>query len=572
MRPISLAVDVTNYVMLDLGQPLHAYDLAQLAAPIVVRRATPGERLRTLDGVERALDPEDLLITDSPDGCARLARPRPRGVMGGADSEVERARPPTCSSRPRTSTRSRSRAPRAGTSCPARRPSASSAASTPQLPPVAVARAVALLVEHGGGRRRARLTDVDRRGAAPPFDLAAGPAGAARRRRRTRPTRCARRSVAIGCDGRRRRRRAPSRVQAADLAARPASRAVDLVEEVARLRGYDAIPSVAARRARRARASPPASGPAARSPGRWPSAGWSRCSATRSSAPTQHDALGLPADDDRAPCGPPGQPAVRRAAVAAHEPAGHAARHRPAQRQPRRERRGGLRDRPGHAPGRRRARGAAAARRRAALGRATWRRSTPPCRRSRAGSPGCSRACASPPAGGGRVVGPTTPTRSRPPALVAEVRRGGADASGRRRPRAVAPGPVRAPHARPTARSSGTPASCTRTSSPRWACRPARSRSSSTSTCCSRRRRPTRCRRRPVSTFPVAKEDIALVVDAVRAGRRRARRGPGRRGVEPGRRRRRGGPAVRRVHRGPGGRGPHGRSRSRCGCGPTTAR
>src|SRR4051795_11684276 len=62
MRPISLAVDVTNYVMLDLGQPLHAYDLARVSAPIVVRRSEPGEKLRTLDDVVRVLDPEDLLI------------------------------------------------------------------------------------------------------------------------------------------------------------------------------------------------------------------------------------------------------------------------------------------------------------------------------------------------------------------------------------------------------------------------------------------------------------------------------------------------------------------------------
>ncbi|MDD9207433.1 phenylalanine--tRNA ligase subunit beta, partial [Georgenia sp. 10Sc9-8] len=68
MRPISLAVDVTNYVMLDLGQPLHAYDLAALHAPIVVRRARRGERLTTLDDVQRDLDPEDLLITDSAGG------------------------------------------------------------------------------------------------------------------------------------------------------------------------------------------------------------------------------------------------------------------------------------------------------------------------------------------------------------------------------------------------------------------------------------------------------------------------------------------------------------------------
>ena len=68
MRSISLAVDVTNYVMLDLGQPMHAYDLDKLEGPIVVRRANEGEKLTTLDGKEHDLSVEDLLITDSPNG------------------------------------------------------------------------------------------------------------------------------------------------------------------------------------------------------------------------------------------------------------------------------------------------------------------------------------------------------------------------------------------------------------------------------------------------------------------------------------------------------------------------
>jgi len=82
MRPISLAVDVTNYVMLELGQPLHAYDRNRLQGPIVVRRATAGETMTTLDGAHRTLAPSDLLITDN-SGAIGVA-----GVMGGASTEI----------------------------------------------------------------------------------------------------------------------------------------------------------------------------------------------------------------------------------------------------------------------------------------------------------------------------------------------------------------------------------------------------------------------------------------------------------------------------------------------------
>ena len=106
MRPINNAVDVTNYVMLELGQPLHAFDYDLLRAralgshvpgasqapgtssaesgrpTIIMRRAHPGEHLTTLDGVDRALDPEMLLITDTAGAIAV------GGVMGGADTEV----------------------------------------------------------------------------------------------------------------------------------------------------------------------------------------------------------------------------------------------------------------------------------------------------------------------------------------------------------------------------------------------------------------------------------------------------------------------------------------------------
>ncbi|MFC9354378.1 phenylalanine--tRNA ligase subunit beta [Arthrobacter sp. NPDC057013] len=85
IRSISLPVDISNYVMLELGQPLHFYDQDKLSGDIVVRRAVAGEKLTTLDGKERSLDPEDLLITDAsgPIGVA--------GVMGGASTEVSDA-------------------------------------------------------------------------------------------------------------------------------------------------------------------------------------------------------------------------------------------------------------------------------------------------------------------------------------------------------------------------------------------------------------------------------------------------------------------------------------------------
>ena len=235
MRPINLAVDVTNYVMLDLGQPLHAYDLAGLAGPIVVRRARPGERLETLDGVDRALDPQDLLITDSPAGRGSriigLA-----GVMGGEASGVNDATTDVVVEAahfdPITVARS------------SRRHKLSSEAAKrfergvdPQLPRVAARRVAELLVRFGGGAADEAVTDVDR--TVPATAIAFDPALPARlvgvpyAPDEVRST-----LVELGC------------TVADDFTVTPPTWrpdlrvGVDLVEEVARLRGYDAIPSV----------------------------------------------------------------------------------------------------------------------------------------------------------------------------------------------------------------------------------------------------------------------------------------------------------------------------------------
>lgn len=82
VRPISNVVDVTNYVMLELGQPLHAFDRALLHGGIVVRQGRPGERLRTLDGQDRQLDEDMLVVAD------RAAARSLAGIMGGEDTEI----------------------------------------------------------------------------------------------------------------------------------------------------------------------------------------------------------------------------------------------------------------------------------------------------------------------------------------------------------------------------------------------------------------------------------------------------------------------------------------------------
>ncbi|WP_280386638.1 phenylalanine--tRNA ligase subunit beta [Nocardia wallacei] len=153
VRPISPAVDVTNYVMLELGQPLHAFDAAKLNGGLVVRRAHKGETLRTLDDAERVLDGEDVVIADD-SGVISLA-----GIMGGATTEV--------------SGESTDILLEAATWNPvaiartARRHKLASEASRrferivdPELNVAALDRAATLLVEIAGGTVESELTDV----------------------------------------------------------------------------------------------------------------------------------------------------------------------------------------------------------------------------------------------------------------------------------------------------------------------------------------------------------------------------------------------------------------------------
>ncbi len=233
MRPISLAVDITNYVMLELGQPIHGYDGDRLSGPIVVRRATEGEKLTTLDDVTRTLSAEDLLITDDsgPIGIA--------GVMGGQTTELSDATTHVVIEAAYFDPASIFRT--------ARRHKLPSEASKrfergvdPLLPSYAADRVAALLVEHGGGRIEDGVTYV---GAPPeaneitvPTDLPARitgmPIDADTAVAHLRTVGC---TVAVDGDT----------MTALPPTWRPdISDPFDLVEEVARVVGYTEVPSV----------------------------------------------------------------------------------------------------------------------------------------------------------------------------------------------------------------------------------------------------------------------------------------------------------------------------------------
>ena len=293
MRPISLVVDVTNYVMLDLGQPLHAYDLATLAAPIVVRRARAGERLVTLDDVERALDPEDLLITDSPAGSGSrilgLA-----GVMGGAETEVGPATRDVLLEGAHFDPVSVARTARRH-KLPSEAAKRFERGVDPRLQRVAVQRAAEMLVELGGGTIEDAVTDVDETRPAAPvrFDLdhPARLVGVPYTHAEVIET-----LESLGAEV------GPAQDGVVDVTVpswRPdLSTGVDLVEEVARLRGYEQIDSLVPtapagrgltfeQKARRRVAQTLVE------------AGFVEVLSYPFVAPDSHDALGLPADDAR---------------------------------------------------------------------------------------------------------------------------------------------------------------------------------------------------------------------------------------------------------------------------------
>lgn len=232
MRPISLAVDVTNYVMLETGRPIHGYDADKLRGAIVVRRARDGERLTTLDGTDRKLDPADLVVTDG-SGIIGLG-----GVMGGETTEmsgtttsilVEAAHWDAVSMY-RTGRRHRI------TSEAGKR---NERGVDPTICEAAADRVVELLVEHGGGHAHPGVTVVGTPPAMPvvevPGDLAERVSGMPITEERS--IECLR---AVGCrvDG------------TGTLSVTPPPWRPDLAdpqdfsEEVIRLVGYDAVPSV----------------------------------------------------------------------------------------------------------------------------------------------------------------------------------------------------------------------------------------------------------------------------------------------------------------------------------------
>ncbi len=232
MRSISIAVDITNYVMLELGQPIHAYDADKLKGGITVRRALPGETLRTLDEKVRELHVEDLLICDD-SGPIGLA-----GVMGGASSEVSSTTKNVLIEAALFDPISIART--------ARRHKLSSEASKrfergvdPEIGPIAAARVAQLLVELAGGELNgvgsSYQTEVAKVEIELPFAFASELVGVDYENQQVLDL-----LHQIGCE----LTVHDDAVTVAPPSWRPDLRhKTDLVEEIARLAGYHLIPS-----------------------------------------------------------------------------------------------------------------------------------------------------------------------------------------------------------------------------------------------------------------------------------------------------------------------------------------
>ena len=238
MRAVSLAVDVTNYVMLETGQPLHAFDRDKLRGSLGVRRAGPGERLRTLDDVDRRLDPDDLVVTDD-SGPIALA-----GVMGGASTEIDGQTRAVVLEAAHWNPASISRAVRRH-KLPSEAAKRFERGVDPAIAAVALQRCVDLLAEHGGARPVDGFTVVGEGPAPQPITLSS-----------QRPTQLSglaidddtvrRRLIEVGCQV---DVAAGETTSGLALSVLPPSwrpdltDPADLVEEVVRLEGYDRIPS-----------------------------------------------------------------------------------------------------------------------------------------------------------------------------------------------------------------------------------------------------------------------------------------------------------------------------------------
>ncbi|TDV42722.1 phenylalanine--tRNA ligase subunit beta [Actinophytocola oryzae] len=292
IRSISLAVDVTNYVMLEMGQPMHAFDTPSIKGTMVVRRAEKGEKLTTLDDVERELDPDDIVIADDT-GPISLA-----GVMGGASTEVRSDSTDilleAASWNPTQILRSvrRHKLPSEASKRFERRVDTN-------IAPMALERAARLLRDHADGSIQPGRTDV---GGVTPMPMVAMPIGLPDQVAGVRYPSGAtvRRLQQIGCkaevvtgeDG-----------QPLVIAHPPTWRPdlaepADLVEEVLRLEGYDSIPTALP-------PAPPGTGLTAsqrrrRAVGRaLAEAGYIEVIPFPFVSPTVWDALGLPHDDNR---------------------------------------------------------------------------------------------------------------------------------------------------------------------------------------------------------------------------------------------------------------------------------